>query len=113
MQMSDLEMVKLCAAAMGIDYATKRVMQRAIVSGSVVEHTEGYSETFVDVSDYDPLHDDAQAMALVKRFELTVEPGTWKCKWGVYSTEYDPGFGDSDDLNRAIVECVAKTQAAK
>jgi predicted NAD/FAD-dependent oxidoreductase len=64
---------------------------------------------------YDPLHDDAQAMALVKRFRLnvTVSGDTY---WDV---DNDDGsgrrFADAmqHDLNRAIVECVAKMQAAR
>ena len=48
--MTDLELTKLCAEAMGIEI-------------SPVRHGDG------DFSLYDPLHDDAQAMALVKKFE--------------------------------------------
>jgi hypothetical protein len=97
-------MTKLCAAAMGIS------------SDDYLEctHCEENSHP------YDPLHDDAQAMALVKKFELTCQmqhgmrgpSGAWaNIKfWRVFGPT-DPA--DSEDLNRAIVECVAKMQAAK
>jgi len=58
--------------------------------------------------DYDPLHDDAQAMALVKKLRLSVEyqgvPSGFN--WHVMSAM----VSSSADLNRAIVECVAKMQ---
>jgi hypothetical protein len=74
---------------------------------------------------YDPLHDDAQAMALVKRFKLEL--------YWVGSENYGDEFDTDDwmvaqstvklsncgndvrnaDLNRAICECVANMQQAK
>ena len=63
---------------------------------------------------FDPLHDDAQAMALLKKFHLrVVRTRGIPEQWGVYSKT---NFGDTvigDDLNRAICECVASMQAAK
>ena len=61
---------------------------------------------------YDPLHDDAQAMALVKKFHLSVNnyaetPNVWEV-WIDATPDYWTG---SNELNRAIVECVAKMQA--
>jgi len=61
---------------------------------------------------YDPLHDDAQAMALVKKFELDIEAprAGINAEWEVY--RYDnlaPNNCHSNaDLNRAICETVAK-----
>jgi hypothetical protein len=57
---------------------------------------------------YDPLHDDAQAMALVKKLSLSVTAGGIK-KWTVHFG-CDPTVRavSSDDLNRAICECVAR-----
>lgn len=60
---------------------------------------------------YDPLHDDAQAMALVKKFGLTVSKDPDEnyhamgmiCEWPTSST----------DLNRAICLCVALMQIEK
>ena len=56
----------------------------------------------------DPLHDDAQAMALVKKFNVTCIYGadTWLASTIETSV-------DNADLNRAICECVAKMQQAK
>ena len=56
------------------------------------------------------LHDDAQAMALVKRHKLSMY---WDHEDGVWCVA--PGLTGHDisntDLNRAIVECVAKVDA--
>ena len=54
---------------------------------------------------YDPLHDDAQAMALVKKFRLLVDGGN--AMWCVHGDTAGSGRID-DDLNRAIVGCVAQ-----
>ena len=81
--MTDVEMVKRCAGAMGymadVDWVEPK---------------------------YDPLHNDAQAMALVKKFRLDIErcdDGEFMVTWG----EKLGNFVKSPDLNRAIVECVA------
>ena len=100
--MTDLEMTKLCAEAMGYE---------------VIEPTEFYPNVTAvfdqQIQPYFPLHDDTQAMALVKKFELQA---TWRAdlkEWLVI--RYSEPFvmnGDTyaTDLNRAIVECVAKMQ---
>jgi hypothetical protein len=62
---------------------------------------------------YDPLHDDAQAMALVKRFKLWIMPHYEGLAWLVSdANDTDKYQSSSDDLNRAICECVAKLHAA-
>lgn len=56
---------------------------------------------------YDPLHDDAQAMELVKVLRLTVEPltdGEWQVSQGGHWGHCE----DGKDLNETIVRCVAK-----
>ena len=104
--MTDLEITKLCAEAMGFE------------SIGIEEDRHGQ---FVQVwykSDWltwQPLIDDAQAMVLVKKFHIALgwNPG-WAAfrqdtkKW-VYGTEVD----GRDDLNRTICNCVAKMQASK
>lgn len=96
--MTDLEMTKLCAEAMGWNW--KEHGSLFISSGT------GPWEA------YDPLHDDAQAMALVKKFDLMVSPKLLqRPRWFVSDGTLGRG-GYSVDLNRAIVECVAKLQAA-
>jgi hypothetical protein len=84
--MTDPEMTKLCAKAMDVDPAWP----------------------------WRPLHDDAQAMTLVKKHQLRVHPPeiNGSPRWWVLNNEETHG-AESDDLNRAIVKCVAKMQAAK
>ena len=105
--MTDLDMTKLCAEAMGLKF--------------IVSHDRYSNSNFVELNSgrdpgnegaYDPLHDDAQAMALVKKCHLhidTFSDGTWLVDGGWHGKieRIDP------DLNRAIVECVAKMQAGK
>jgi hypothetical protein len=83
--MTDLEMTKLCAEAMG-------------TPPWVVGDQYPDSEWFW------PLRHDAQAMALVKRFSIGIEPW-WTCS--IFRPEADY-YATDKDLNRAIVECVAK-----
>lgn len=96
--MTDLEMTKLCAEAMGwIEKARRYGMK------------------------IDPLHDDAQAMALVKKFHISIGapfPDTpqWECEIGgrFLPSGIKPFYGwATKDLNRAIVMSVAKMQAYK
>jgi len=98
----DLEMTRLCAEAMGVPL-TREMLHLA----SGARWTERI---------YDPLRDDAQAMALVKRFEIDLSarrncasvfvgpPGQMKR----FNSEED-----CDTINRAIVQCVAKMRADK
>ena len=88
--MNDLEITKLCAEALGIwhdpdtdiDFVGKDPIQATLAM-------------------YNPLVNDAQAMALVKKFGLHI-----------FYTQavamYDTVQSDNADLNRAICECVAK-----
>ena len=104
--MTDLEMTKLCENAMGLD-STKEDARRKRLDGA----WRTYQET-----EYDPLYDDAQAMALVKKFDLHIgktlrTPAQPRGSWFVSRT--DKFEVVNDDINRAIVECVAKMQAAK
>lgn len=63
---------------------------------------------------YHPLHDDAQCMALVKKFRLLLTPH----KKSLWCVETDPNEDNSKryvhaDLNKCIVYCVAAMQEAK
>jgi len=60
------------------------------------------------VRDIDPLRNDAEAMALLKKFRLNVTAYT-----KVFVVYSDNVKHTSPDLNRAIVECVAKMQQAR
>lgn len=106
--MNDLEMTRLCAEAMGltVHYEThfgkrQRLAESANDGGVVYDH-------------FDPLHDDAQAMALVKKFKLeivTVDSG--ENGWQVFSEAIGiKATVRNLDLNRAICECVANMQSA-
>jgi hypothetical protein len=69
---------------------------------------------------FDPLHDDAQAMALVKKLGLTCEKWVaefparefWRVLYTVRQDVPGSGWTEKTDLNRAIVACVAKMQMA-
>ena len=91
--MTDLEITRLCAEAMGYHYMNDTGTPAMILT------QEGL---------YRPLHDDAQAMALVKKFNLHI--GKWDSGW---ACEYRGQVSTNADLNRAICECVAKLQATR
>lgn len=93
--MTDLEMTKACAEAMGIGVEDSfgKLAAYAKCDGHLVQEI------------YDPLHDDAQAMALVKRLKLTIAREHHGDRWGVGKPWPETM---NTDLNRAIVECVAK-----
>lgn len=103
--MDDLEMTNLCADAMGLQVYVD-------VYGDLCLGTEDHDG---DNYHYWPLKDDAQAMALVKKFRIGID----------YAGKHGDCCGESlligpilytavaDNLNRAIVECVAKMQNAK
>ena len=97
--MTDLEITRLCAEAMGHKIAYER---------------EG--EVFLDSALrtwYRPLHDDAQAMALVKGFRLEPRYNDTLKAWFVTESYSQRIVARNADLNHAICECVAKMQAAK
>jgi hypothetical protein len=87
--MTDLEMTRLCAKAMG------------------------FTEPPEWSSFYDPLLNDAQALALVKKFRLTISPSIPSDETFAWAVELGDESAHSDDLNRAIVEFVARMQKAK
>ena len=103
--MDDLTAVRLCAEAMGIDLT-------ALGPG-----LHGYVARDGRAIPYDPLTDDAQAMALVKKFGLICDPQHdgqdfvadpgWEVSWPpqVDSLYINPS------LNRAIVYAVAALQS--
>jgi len=98
--MTDLEITKLCAEAMGEPVAQK---------------WDDNSLMCVDglrVWQYDPLHDDAQAMALVKKFKPMIDTyadGTWLVGGGWKNDVEVEGV----DLNCAVCECIAQMQLAR
>ena len=95
--MTDLEITKLCAEAMGL-----------------------MPVSYYPDENYDPLHDDAQCFALVKKFQVVIEREMRNTREFAVTVFPSRGFGasvssvrNSTDLNRAICECVAHMQKAK
>ena len=106
--MTDLEMTKLCARAVGLEVmiATSHAPggRRYVQLGNAGDGPSG------DV--YNPLEDDAQAMALVRRFRVDInslDDANWYARIPSQQHEYC----HAADLNRAIVTCVANMQAVK
>ena len=102
--MTDLEITKACAEMIGYpEYvnpdgrATKPVPPRILV---LLMDQNATPEL------YDPLHDDAQCFALVKKFNLML---LWLEPQQLWSINF--GVTRNQDLNRAICECVAKMHA--
>ena len=117
--MTDLEMVKACAEAMGHPHL--HVEENFMESrGQLFYMYHPIDADRPQFSLYDPLHDDAQAMALVKRFGLILDP-----QHDGQDFASDPGWevthpsmpenylSINPDLNRAIVGCVARMWKAK
>ena len=106
--MSDLEMIRICAEAMGF----------SVVKGDG-RYKNGFAIATEDgdpVTNYDPLAHDTQAMAMVKKFGLVLEPdGEWAATWINRSREIGKRsvtVRHSPTVNRAIVECVVKMHSA-
>ena len=92
--MTDLDLTKACAKKMGLHWI-KEWRDCVLLGDSML-------------SEYDPLHDDEQAMALVKRFNIgwdKEDDSDWHVALRIGSNLY---ASHNPDLNRAIVECVAK-----
>lgn len=100
--MTDIEIVKACASAMGLDVRD--------TSDGLIIFVSGHATGKI----YTPLTDDAQAMALVKHLKLDAVYSPSKGLWAagkagdhIYIViENDP------DLNRAICKVVANLSRA-
>jgi hypothetical protein len=101
--MTDLEMTRLCAEALGLTVGKRCHAARPELGVWTEEH-----------GSYFPIHSDVQSMALIKKFKLALlfdeqgHPPYWRV-----SDCFDTVEVKGQDLNRVIVECVAKMQAAK
>jgi len=124
--MSDAELTELCALAMGWKHlgAIGVTLPPEIKYPSEADERfkgklwclSGGNDWWLDPGGHnvcglcsqipDPLHDDAQAMALVKRFRLQIDPHDEQ--WNVAAVGKAASLREG--LNRAIVECVAKMQ---
>lgn len=101
-QMTDLEMVKRCAEKMGLDFYE--------VERNEPEHTIRLFGPALSNA-YWPLHDDAQCMALAKKFALGMDYNRLINQWHVIGCNADTVIkaqAANVNLNRAIVECVAR-----
>lgn len=95
--MDDLTATRLCAEAMG--YELETITQ----DGPLHYRISG-------ICTYEPLVDGNQAVELVKRFRMVIDPDS--ALW--YVSMFDADIQEwHEDLNRAIVYCVAQMQAAK
>ncbi len=97
--MTDLEMVKKCAERMGYSSVIRKGDE--VYDGLSGEKIDGI---------YWPLENDAQAMALVKKFGLSImhvmHDAHSDRPWRMFVPGTRTGI-ISSSLNRAIVECVA------
>ena len=112
--MTDIELTRLCAEAMGLTVIDNSTLRLADGEDKLV-HVDRWKGTGLPFV-YDPLHDKAQAFELVERLHLQIgktlrTDGDPHGKWFVSRT--DKVDGVNSDLSRAIVECVAKMQKAK
>ena len=116
--MTDLELTKLCAEAMRLDH---KVVGGSVLLRFVNAINDPRLAGVEYLEKYDPLHDDAQALQLVRAFGVTVDPAqdeppfTWRAvlpPWDEDEIE-NSIHADGLDLNRAIVETVAKMQAKR
>ena len=110
--MTDLEITKACAEAMGLKtskYLCRNKKRRLETRLSLPRRSHKGGMT---TSRYNPLHDDAQAMALVKKFGLHTGFQSFDNLWGCLAQDGITKTYNTD-LNRAICECVAKMKKAK
>ena len=111
--MTDLEITKRCAEAIGID---KKFWPMRF-SAPDMFGDESIFVTSIEKPTYNPLLDDAQAMALVKKLELRLqEPEALPSadrRWRVTCWLPTKSVAQNVDLNRAICECVAKLEETK
>lgn len=115
-ELTDLEITRLCAKAMGWHVgglASKHVAFKVNNCAIIAGNDRGGESV------YDPLHDDAQCFALVKRFRLNIE-AIEVDYWSVINEEdatkhgHDVmKIGSDKSLNRAVCICVAQMELAK
>ena len=108
MEMTDLEMTKLCAEAVGLHEMPRRTTDpQAKYPDSSLRMARGNKAAHW----YDPLHDDAQIMALVKKLHLSLatyaeNPGIWE----VWVDINPDNWISTNNLNRSVVKFVAASK---
>ena len=105
--MSDIELTKLCAIAMGF------MPEFAPTEWPVGIAVKGGGQASEDL--YDPLHNDAQAMELVKKLRISIDQGRVGGDMSAAAILKDGVLynAESENLNRAICETIAKLQMEK
>lgn len=125
--MTDFEITRLCAEAMGwthlgavgVDLSGIKYPSEADAKfPGKLWCLSGHNDWWKDPDGFsvcapcqgipDPLHDDAQVMALVKKFQLCIVWIGIDIGWRVL--KQDGPIADHVSLSRAICECVAKMQ---
>ena len=109
--MTDIEMTRLCAEAMSI-----RVQ---LIADPEFHYSDCPYYVIPTASEaqnpiYEPLHDDRQAMALVKHLKLRImnDGGLWIVDESSVKMSKQACQSEDVDLNLAIATCVAKMQSA-
>ena len=110
--MTDLEITRLCAEAMGFhagSMASKVVAYKVSDCAIIAGNASGGESV------YDPLHNDAQIAELIKHFWLCIQPPQFDdhAMWHVWRHPKPNYTALHGRLNYAVCKCVAKMQAAK
>lgn len=108
--MKDIELIELCAIAMGYDpkYFINRTWGIQLRTANMV------------LVDYNPIKDDAQVMALAKRYGLEVDFARLTARVPLSLGAYPPPnhtltrykAQSSISINYAIITCIAQMQKA-
>ena len=110
--MTDLEIIRMCAKAMKIPLYYPFGKEAAFYRWTGTWSERDTSDDGGALKVYDPLHDDAQAMALVKKLGIDClidDDKIWLA--GIHTPcEF---AASNKDLNRAICESVAKMMEDK
>lgn len=100
--MTDLEMTRACAESMGYIFQKENEYAPGILVTGIVD----------DISRYDPLHDGAQAMALLywlmDEGEIILTADEFHFNSDEHKMDEIYVVRSQEMLRRAIVECVAK-----
>jgi len=101
--MTDLELTRRCAVAMGFPDVH---IAHGCMGTPFVKHT---SRSIASNTEYRPLHDDAQAMALVKKLGISIDHFSIEAiaEWTARGEAPNYPVTHDDNLNRAIVLCAA------
>ena len=120
--LTDLELTKLCAEAMGYSVMDNSKLN---LFGDEFKQVHVLRPDHLPLPHvWEPLKNDAQAMALVKKLHLIIDspmpdlkPGEFAVEhhthWEVYVRGKMDAETHNENLSRAIVECVANMQKAK